>query len=441
MSEQLKLVITPRRAGLVRGIDNVVEALVRLQAPARPASRMHRTRPPLNIALVIDRSSSMQGRPLTEACKAAAHVVNRLAGEDHCAVIIYDHEASTLVPLTSATDKLTFQAALRQVHPRGNTNLHGGWLEGASSLAASVADSKVSRVIVLSDGEANAGIVDPDGICQHVERMAAAGVTTSTLGLGTNFNEALMTDMARAGGGRAHYGHTADDLLGPVSEELDLLDETSARRARTQISPAADVGIEVLNASRRPGSTAHPMPDVAWESEAVIAIRLTLPARMTHEETLFELVSAQATFLDADGAETRVEAEPLVLPVLDAAEWSQLSTEETVGRRFVEIEAATLQEAARHAVRAGNWQQAERIIRRMRPLAADNPWLQAILEESETLLHHREQERFSKSARYAAEALSHRIAGINEGAGLSGEDAKRAFLARKLSQGRTRKPD
>ena len=71
MSEQLKLVITPRRAGLVRGIDNVVEALVRLQAPARPASRMHRTRPPLNIALVIDRSSSMQGRPLTEACKAA----------------------------------------------------------------------------------------------------------------------------------------------------------------------------------------------------------------------------------------------------------------------------------------------------------------------------------------------------------------------------------
>jgi Ca-activated chloride channel family protein len=182
------------------------------------------------------------------------------------------------------------------------------------------------------------------------------------------------------------------------------------------------------------------MPDVAWESETVIAVRLSLPAHMTVSETLFELLSVRATFLDADGQETTIDAEPLVLTVLDEVEWQALPPDATVSRRFDEIEAARLQEEARRAARRGDWAEAERLIDRMRPLAATNPWLQAILNESQDYLLQREVELFSKSARFAADALSSRLSGIDEDVDISNEHRKRSYIARKLEQGKARKP-
>lgn len=441
MSDHLKLVITPRRHGLVRGRDNIVEALIRFQAEAQPAERALRPRQPLNIALVIDRSGSMSGAPLAEACKAAGIVVERLSAQDQCALVTYDDNVTTLVPLSSTSSKENFHAALRRISSGGNTNLHGGWLDGATALAPATHDGTISRVILLSDGQANAGLSNPAGICTHVERLAAAGVTTSTLGLGHGFNEALMTDMARAGRGRAHYGRTAADLLGPLTEELDLLDALAARRIACRIKPSADVSLEVLNTTPAKSRGTHPIPDVAWESEAVIAVQLSVPARMTSDETLFELLSVRATFLDADGQEAVMDAEPLVLPVLDADAWQRLATDPTVTRRFREIQAASLQEEARMAARRGDWREAEHVLERMRPLAAENPWLQAIMNESEDFLRQREVELFSKSARFAADSLSRRLSGIGEDADISNEDRRRSYLARKMEQGKSRKPN
>ena len=98
MSGDLELVITPRRSGLVRGHENVVDALIRLRAGKEPADRA--TRPRLNIALVVDRSGSMAGAPLREACNAAGLVADRLSASDRCAVVVYDHAVDTLVPLS-----------------------------------------------------------------------------------------------------------------------------------------------------------------------------------------------------------------------------------------------------------------------------------------------------------------------------------------------------
>jgi hypothetical protein len=76
----------------------------------------------------------------------------------------------------------------------------------------------------------------------------------------------------------------------------------------------------------------------------------------------------------------------------------------------------------------------------MRPLAATNPWLQAILNESQDYLLQREVELFSKSARFAADALSSRLSGIDEDVDISNEHRKRSYIARKLEQGKARKP-
>jgi len=96
---------------------------------------------------------------------------------------------------TQNTDIMTLKLTAR-----GNTNLHGGWLKGAGELAGHVKADNLSRVLPLSDGNANAGLTDPAAICAQCTQLATTGVTTSTYGLGHHFNEDLMVRMAEAGG-------------------------------------------------------------------------------------------------------------------------------------------------------------------------------------------------------------------------------------------------
>jgi Ca-activated chloride channel family protein len=103
--------------------------------------------------------------------------------------------------------------AIRQIETGGSTNLHGGWFKGAEELAPHTRADVTSRVILLSDGCANAGLTDAAAINAQCAEFARAGISTSTYGLGRNFNEDLMIGMARSGQGNTYYGQTADDLL------------------------------------------------------------------------------------------------------------------------------------------------------------------------------------------------------------------------------------
>lgn len=191
------LLITPRRAALLAPHDNELDVLVRVQAPQAPAELPKRQ--PLHLALVIDRSGSMAGQPLEQAKRCAEFVLDGLLPTDRLSVVAYDDEAQTLVPAVELRDKDAVRRAIRQIDEGGRTNLHGGWLQGAETLAPHTHDRLTSRVILLSDGCANRGITEHDPIYAQCAELARAGVTTSTYGLGRSFNEELMIGMARHG--------------------------------------------------------------------------------------------------------------------------------------------------------------------------------------------------------------------------------------------------
>src|SRR5712671_5704874 len=123
------VLITPRRPAVLSGFDNTVDLLLRLQAPAMPKATSERS--PLNLAIVLDRSGSMDGQPLDEAKRCAGMIVDRLGAKDRAALIIYDHDVAVLVPTTQTANKAAFHTAISSIHSGGNTNLHGGWLKGA----------------------------------------------------------------------------------------------------------------------------------------------------------------------------------------------------------------------------------------------------------------------------------------------------------------------
>ena len=440
MTKELKLIITPRRSALVRGHANSVDALIRLQAPEQPKESAAKPRTKLNIALVIDRSGSMAGEPIREAKNAAKFVVEHLGQTDRCAIVVYDDRVDTLMPATPVEDKNQFFNALKSLTSRGSTDLHQGWLQGAETLAPYSSETAISRVILLSDGNANAGLVDDDAICLQVARLAASGVTTSTLGLGRDFNERLMTSMARSGRGRCYYGETAADLLGPFREEFDLLAAIAARKIACLLKPARDVGVEVLNGLAQDDKGRHILPDVAWNSETVLAVRLTVPAEMTQNETLFELLSVSIAAVDSDGRPIGLASDPLVLPVVDAAAYSALAEDEIVARRFDEITASKIQTQAREAALNGDWAVVDKLLAEIQPLANRNPWIAEILKEIKSLADERDVMRFSKETMYASHSMSDRLSVISESPELVGEGSRESFLARKLRHGKARKP-
>ncbi|MDX6393754.1 MAG: Ca-activated chloride channel, partial [Streptosporangiaceae bacterium] len=171
-----------------------LDVLIRI-TPPQP--EVHFPRPPLNLALVLDRSGSMaMGKKMPFAREASAFAVQQLLADDRVSVTTFDDRVEVIVPGGPAADKPEIVRRIGHVQPRGSTDLHGGWAEGARQAEAARVDGGLNRVLLLSDGLANVGVTDPNTIATEARGLAARGVGTTTLGVGDSYNEDLLESMA-----------------------------------------------------------------------------------------------------------------------------------------------------------------------------------------------------------------------------------------------------
>lgn len=302
LSLDFRIIIAPLRAGLVADQDNIVDVLVRIQAPDQPTGQA-RQHPPKALALALDCSGSMRGSPLTEAKRCAQYVLQTLRPSDAVAVIQFDGEVERLCSALPLGDRRVQLLALQGLEARGSTNLHGGWLEGAEALSE-VSGSGLKRVILLSDGGANEGITDTGVIAAQCAEWAARGITTSTYGLGSQFNEDVMVEMARSGGGNSYYGDTAEDLMEPFQRELELLGNLAIQQLHLTAMPSEGVHAEMLNAlSVVDGGWS--LMDLPWGAEAWAMLRLHVSgaALTATQPTPLLRVAVRGRSVDGDGVE------------------------------------------------------------------------------------------------------------------------------------------
>lgn len=434
--------LNPRRSALLAGHTNTVELLVRITAPPRPAGASQ-PRPPFNLALVLDRSGSMSGQPLTEACRCAHAMIQRLDARDRAALVVFDDQVNVLVTSRHVTDQRPFQAALGMVQEGGCTNLHGGWVEGAGEVARHLRPDSLNRIVLLSDGNANQGLCDPQEIARQCAELAGTGVTTSTYGLGNHFNEELMVGMAKAGMGNPYYSDTADDLLDKFEEEFALMQALCARRLRLLVRAAPGVKLELLNDYPSGGDGIWRLPDLAYDSEAWAVLRLNVSHQEIEgaDERPLPLLEVELAWTDLEGQARSGVAATLALPVLPVAAFGAVAEDERVTARLAEIESAGLQLQARTAARQGDWDRVDRLLAKAKRLAQDHPWLEAVVSELEKLAAARDDARFSKESYYSSQRMSRRLSAPDESAREPDRDDDiPAFLRRQSRQGKKSKP-
>lgn len=205
-------------------------------------------RRPLNLSLVLDRSGSMGGTPLFQAVEAAKMVVDRLQPQDRLSVVTYDDEIQTVVPSQPVTDPAAIKAALDRIRAGGLTNLCGGWLRGCDNVKSGKTEDSIDRVMLLTDGQANVGTTDTASIVSKAKGTVEQGVSTTTLGFGSNFNEDLLIGMAEAARGNFYYIQSPEHSKDVFYIEVEGLASLVADHLVILLEPAPGVIVsEVLN--------------------------------------------------------------------------------------------------------------------------------------------------------------------------------------------------
>ena len=191
-------------------------------------------RAPINLALVIDRSTSMSGDRIEKAREAAILAINMLEDDDIISIIAYDNDAHVVIPATKARNKQKLIKTINdKITPQGWTALFAGVSKGIKEVNKFHKKEYVNRIILLSDGQANIGPSSTKELADLGIVAAKQGIAVTTIGLGDDYNEDLMTALASYSDGNhafveksadleAAFIHEFKDVMSVVAQEVTV---------------------------------------------------------------------------------------------------------------------------------------------------------------------------------------------------------------------------
>jgi Ca-activated chloride channel family protein len=262
-----------------------VRALVKLDGRVRE----DRSRTPLNLSLVLDRSGSMAGAKLAAARDAAVKVAQRLYPEDVLSIVSYDDEVTTVAEPARGAEQADVIDRIRSIRSGGTTNLSGGWLRGGELVARNQRENAANRILLLTDGLANHGITDPDRLVSMCAESRKRGITTTTIGFGEDYNEHLLRAMADAGGGHTYYIERPDQATGVFAEELEGLLTLAAQNVAVEILPAVAARLTAIHhtfpRSDIPGGARLELGDLYAREPKMVLMEFVVPEQAVPART------------------------------------------------------------------------------------------------------------------------------------------------------------
>lgn len=269
---------------------------LRVKAAVSPEEK----RPPLDLALVFDRSGSMnEDAKIGYVRKAARLVVDNLTRQDHVAFVAFNQDVQVLVPLHPVVNREYLHHRIDELQAEGWTNLSGGLLEGCAQLDKRLKEPGRHHVILLTDGLANRGVTDANGLVGLVQRCSKRGITVTTVGVGIEYDEKVLARMAQAGGGRFVHVAKPEQIPKALEQELGALLAVVAQNVKLKIELPPAVTVHRVfgrDDPRKPGVVELALGDLTSGEERVVVLKcraesngmptepVALPAVLTYDD-------------------------------------------------------------------------------------------------------------------------------------------------------------
>jgi Ca-activated chloride channel family protein len=318
---------------------------------------------PVNVALVIDRSGSMEGEPLDYVKRACSHVVDLLSPNDVLSIVTFEETVDILMPARRVTDPNLIKQHIARITPGNTTNLFDGLYAGGAQVASVPLDGYVTRVLLLTDGEPTAGLRDFQSIVNQVADLKARGIVVTALGFGPEYNEELMAGIARRSGGNYYYIARPEEIPGVFRQEMETVLGVAAKNVRLRFdlprgsqvrqvygSPpnfgARSAEINLGDLER--GTTVTKLWEMDWEPRRAGTFRVakvmmtwddatTGRTETTHANAVVEFI--------ADTAQVAAGADPVVAQELSVVQAGRNLEKTMMGMRTQQISVADLTRA------------------------------------------------------------------------------------------------
>ncbi len=271
MSKQPKIEILAEKEKLIEGITQNVDVLIRITPPENTEAA---TRSKLNLGIALDRSGSMQGAKMKEARDAAKFCVDHLQSTDRFSAVIFDDQVDVLFTNQFVTDRAILHRGIDRIDARNSTALHEGWVKAGIEVSEQLDPTAINRVLLITDGQANVGETNIDRIVSQARELSDKGISTTTIGIGRDFNEDLLIPMAEAGGGNGWHVQEPEDMVKIFETELQGLSRQFAHAVRLRINTAEGVRVTDLINDFELSDGSYILPNLLSGSPLEIVVRL-----------------------------------------------------------------------------------------------------------------------------------------------------------------------
>lgn len=326
-------------------------------APEAPADETPKAREPRGIVFVIDRSGSMGNGRLELVKQTITDMLPRLGQEDYLSVVSFDDSARVELELTQIKDAKLADLARKigEIQTGGSTNIEMGYRFGLAEAAKAPAGVE-STLVLLSDGEANRGVMDPAQLGQLAAAATEHLVTTSTIGIGEGYDETILDAMSVSGAGNHFAAFRLAEAVDGLSDELDGLLKKTIANLKVEIEAIGSFNtdefkVRKVNYLREfktyPGKATANLGDLASQEEKNFVFELTLPAQFVENTTLVQAISVKYEYEDLVLARKVTGGQTFELEVAIANDYVAPAKNEDI---VVELKALRFQDIKEQAI-------------------------------------------------------------------------------------------
>jgi Ca-activated chloride channel family protein len=227
MAGELQLSVQTNKTSL---LTTEGQQLVYVLIEAMPTGEVANVQMPLNFSLVLDHSGSMSGAKLADLKEAAKLAVDQMGPQDLISIVVFDDKVETIAPSQPVTDVAALKQQIDRIRNGGGTEMSGGMRRGLEELRQGLSADRVSRMLLLTDGET----YGDEDICRSLAVEAGEqAISIAALGLGEQWNEQLMDDIAQASNGISDFVAEGqpDAILSTFRQQVQVAQATVVQNA------------------------------------------------------------------------------------------------------------------------------------------------------------------------------------------------------------------